>query len=49
VLESLTEDIASGKTIQVTFTFRSGQMTFVVPVATPDIARTPKAQAEGGH
>lgn len=48
VLTGLTEEIRSGKTVEVTFTFRSGSVTVPVPVAVPTTPRTPAAGGEGG-
>ncbi|MEV4311041.1 hypothetical protein [Actinocrispum sp. NPDC049592] len=39
VITGLTQDIVSGKTIEITFVFASGQATVTVPIATPTTPR----------
>ncbi|ALG05926.1 hypothetical protein [Kibdelosporangium phytohabitans] len=48
VLSGLTEEIRSGKSFEITFTFKSGSVTILVPVAVPTTPRTP-AGGGGGH
>jgi copper(I)-binding protein len=46
VLGRLAEEVRSGKTVELTFTFRSGTVTLTVPVAVPT---TPRQAAGEGH
>lgn len=43
---ALNEEIRSGQTVEITFTFRSGSATVTVPIAVPT---TPRGPAKGGH
>nr|CEL23331.1 hypothetical protein [Kibdelosporangium sp. MJ126-NF4]CTQ94493.1 hypothetical protein [Kibdelosporangium sp. MJ126-NF4] len=47
LLNDVTDEIRSGKTIEVTFTFRGGSVTIPVPVAVPTTPRKPVAGGEG--
>jgi copper(I)-binding protein len=46
VIKGLREELRSGKTVELTFTFRSGTVTVTVPVATPTTPRAPAAVEE---
>jgi hypothetical protein len=48
ILANIGEEIRSGKTIELTFTFRSGSVTIPVPIAVPTTPRQPAAGG-GGH
>jgi copper(I)-binding protein len=44
VLTDLSQDVQSGKTVEITFVFTSGQVTVTVPVATPTTPRQPPVE-----
>lgn len=44
VLTDLTQEVQSGKTVEITFVFTSGQVTVTVPVATPTTPRQPAVE-----
>ncbi len=48
LLTGIGEEIRSGKTIELTFTFRSGSVTIPVPIAVPTTPRQPAAGGSGG-
>ncbi|MCE7009184.1 hypothetical protein LWC34_41180 [Kibdelosporangium philippinense] len=49
ILTGISEEIRSGKTIELTFTFRNGSVTIPVPIAVPTTPRQPAAGGGGGH
>ncbi|NRN66138.1 Lipoprotein lpqE [Kibdelosporangium sp. 4NS15] len=50
ILTDIAEEIRSGKTIELTFTFRSGSTTIQVPIAVPTTPRqAPAGGGGGGH
>ncbi|MET0136084.1 MAG: hypothetical protein ABW215_21085 [Kibdelosporangium sp.] len=48
-ITGLTEEVRSGQTVEITFVFRSGQVTVTVPIAVPTTPRTPAAKEGEGH